>query len=45
VTNQKQDETAKDNRQTAAWISHDLTQNSKLSFSSQEILNFAVFKY
>ena len=32
VTNQTRDETTKDNRQTAAFISHDLTQNSELAF-------------
>ena len=30
------DETAKDNCQTAVWISHDLIRNSKLAFSSNE---------
>jgi len=28
------DETAKDNRKTAAWIGHDLTRNNELAFSS-----------
>ena len=32
ATNQIRDETAKDNRQTAAWISHDLTRNNELAF-------------
>ena len=31
VTNEKRDETAKDNRQTAAWISHDLIWNNELA--------------
>ena len=31
--NQMRDETAKDNRQTAEWINHDLTRNSGLTFS------------
>ena len=33
-TNQMRDKTAKDNRQTAALISHDLTRNNELAFSS-----------
>ena len=37
ATNQKRYETAKDNCQTAAWISHDLIRNSKLAFSSNEL--------
>jgi len=37
VTDQKRDETAKDNRQTAAWISHDLIRNNELAFSSNEL--------
>jgi len=36
VTNQKRDETAKDNRQTAAYISHDLNLNNELAFSSNK---------
>ena len=44
-TNQMRNETAKDNRQTAALISHNLTRNNKLAFLLQEIFNFAVFKY
>ena len=41
------DETVKDNRQTAAWISHDLIRNNKLAFSSKElgILPPLIFKY
>ena len=31
MTNQMREETAKDNRQTATWISHNSTQNKKLS--------------
>ena len=34
VTNQVQDENAKDNRQTMVWISHNLTQNNELAFPS-----------
>jgi len=37
TTNKKQDETAKDNCQTAACISHDLIQNNELGFSSNEL--------
>jgi len=37
VTNQKQEETAKGNRQTAACISHDLIRNNELAFSSNEL--------
>jgi len=37
ATNQKRYETAKDNRQTAASISHDLIRNSELAFSSNEL--------
>ena len=32
ATNQMRDETAKDNRQTAAGISHDLIRNNELAF-------------
>ena len=40
VTNQMRDETAKDNRQTAAGISHDLIRNNELAiFLLQEIFN------
>ena len=47
ATNQMQDETTKDNRQTAAWISHDLIQNNKLAFSFNELafLPQLIFKY
>ena len=38
------DETAKDNRQTAAWISHDLTRNNELAFSSTTNLQFYRFQ-
>ena len=34
ATNQMQDETAKDNGQTAEWINHDLTRNNELASSS-----------
>ena len=34
------DETAKDNRQTTPWISHDLTRN-ELAFSSTTNLQFS----
>ena len=37
ATNQKRDETAKDNCQTPACIGHDLIQNNELAFSSQEL--------
>ena len=37
VTNQKRDETAKDNHQTAACICHDLIRNNELAFSSNEL--------
>jgi len=43
ATNQKRDETAEDNRQTAASISHDLIRNNEqgFSFSNTEIVLFA----
>ena len=44
ATNQMRDETAKDNRQTAALISYDLTRNNKLSFSSTTNLQFYRFQ-
>ena len=44
ATNQMRDETAKDNRQTAAWISHDLTRNNELAFSSTPNLQFYRFQ-
>ena len=40
ATNQMRDETAKDNRQTAAGISHDLIRNNELPFSSTRNLQF-----
>ena len=43
ATNQKRDETAKDNHQTAAWISHDLIRNNELAFSSTTNLQFHRF--
>ena len=44
ATNQMRDETAKDNRQTAAWISHDLTRNNDLAFSFTKNLQFYRFQ-
>jgi len=44
ATNQKRDETAEDNRQTAAWISHDLIRNNELGFSSTINLQFYRFQ-
>ena len=38
------DEIAKDNGQTAAWITHDLTLNNGLVFSSTRNLNFNRFQ-
>ena len=43
ATNQMLDETAKDNRQTAAWSCHDLTRNNKLAVSSSTSLH--VYRY
>ena len=43
MTNQMRDETAKGNRQTAAWISHDLTRNNELAFSSTINVQFYCF--
>ena len=40
ATNQMRDETARDNRQTAAGISHDLIRNNELTFSSTRNLQF-----
>ena len=40
ATNQMRDETAKDNRQTTAGISHDLIPNNELAFSSTRNLQF-----
>ena len=37
------DETAKGNHQIATWISHDLTRNNKLAFSSTTNLQFYSF--
>ena len=43
AANQTRDETAKDNRQTAAGISHDLIRNNELAvFLLQEIFNIPV---
>ena len=44
ATNQMRNETAKDNRQTAAWITHDLTRNEELAVSSWQIFMFTVIK-
>ena len=44
ATNEKWDETAKDNHQTAAWISHDLIGNNELAFSSMTNLQFYRFQ-
>jgi len=41
VTNQKRDETAIDNRQTAACISHGLIRNNKLAFSSNKLASLS----
>ena len=35
--NQMRDETTKDNRQTAAWICHNLIQNNELGFSFNQL--------
>ena len=39
-----QDETAKDNRHTAALISHDLMRNKELAFSAMRNLQFYLFQ-
>ena len=44
ATNQMRDETAIDNRQTAALISHELTRNNELAFSSTTNLQFYRFQ-
>ena len=44
TTNQMRDETAKDNRQTEALISLDLTRNTELAFSSTRNLQFYHFQ-
>ena len=38
------DETAEDNRQTAAWISRDFTRNQELAFPSMTNLQFYCFQ-
>ena len=43
ATKQMRDETAKDNRQTAAWSSHDLTRNNVLAVSFST--NLHVYRY
>ena len=40
-----QDETAKDNQQTAEWINHDLIPNNELAFSSTRNLFFLNFSF
>ena len=42
ATNHMRDETAKDNGQTAAGISHDLMQNNELALSSTRNLQFSL---
>ncbi len=42
ATNQMRDETAKDNRQIAAWISHNLTWNNKLEMEMQNQMDFII---
>jgi len=44
ATNQKRDETAKDNRQTAACIGHDLIRNNKLASKELAFLPRLIFK-
>ena len=44
ATNQMRDETAKDNCQTAPWISYDFTQDNELAFSSTTNLQFNGFQ-
>ena len=44
ATKRMQDETAKDNRQTATWTSHDLIQNNQLAFSSTTNFQFYCFQ-
>ena len=41
-TNQMRDETAKDNEQTAAGISHDLIQDQEVALSSTRNLQFSL---
>ena len=43
ATNQMRDETAKDNRQTAVAISHDLIWNNEQAFSSSRNLQFSLW--
>ena len=43
ATDQMRDETAKDNRQTAAGISHDFIRNNELAFSSTRNLQFSLW--
>ena len=44
ATNQMGDKTPKDNRQTAQWISHDLTRNNEPAFSSTTNCQFYHFQ-
>ena len=44
ATNQMRDETTKDNRQTTAWVSPDLTRNNEVAFSSMRNLQFYRFQ-
>ena len=44
TTNQKRDETAEDNHQTAASVSDDLIRNNELGFSSTTNLHFYCFQ-
>ena len=44
AANQMRDETAKDNRQTTAWISNELIRNNELAFSSTTNLQFYSFQ-
>ena len=44
ATNQMRDETVIDNRQTTALISHELTRNNELAFSSTTNLQFYRFQ-
>ena len=48
ATNQMRDETAKDDRQTAGGISHDLTRNNELALSStrnKTVNRFLIYSY
>ena len=46
ATNKMRDETAKNNRQTAAWIiSHNLIRNNELAFSSKYSTNTQFYSF